>query len=183
MLGPISILDAILIAIALISGLLAMYRGLSRELLSILSWIVAGGAVIYFVVFHKAFAQDIAKQTTFPLPVIQIAIGAVLFLIVLIIVHLITARIADSILESRVGMIDRILGFVFGVLRGFILVVIPYMFVAEFFPPDKQPPWVRQSQSITMIQGTGNALRRLLVRHMPASLSGRTQGGSQLPQQ
>ena len=36
---------------------------------------------------------------------------------------LITARISDAILDSRVGMIDRILGFVFGVLRGFLLIV------------------------------------------------------------
>ena len=35
MLGPLTYLDAALLAIALLSGLLAMYRGLSRELLSI----------------------------------------------------------------------------------------------------------------------------------------------------
>ena len=46
----------------------------------------------------------------------------------MIVVHLITARISDTVLDSRVGAIDRILGFLFGVARGFVLVVIPYMF-------------------------------------------------------
>ena len=46
MLGPLSYLDAALIAIALLSGLLAMYRGFTREILSILSWIVAAGATV-----------------------------------------------------------------------------------------------------------------------------------------
>ena len=42
--------------------------------------------------------------------VAQVAIGGIIFLIVLIIVHLITARISDTVLDSRVGAIDRILG-------------------------------------------------------------------------
>ena len=41
MIGPLTYLDAALIAVALISGLLAMYRGLTREVLSIVSWAVA----------------------------------------------------------------------------------------------------------------------------------------------
>ena len=41
MLGPLTYLDAALIGIAILSGLLAMYRGLTREVLSIVSWIAA----------------------------------------------------------------------------------------------------------------------------------------------
>ena len=55
MIGSLTYLDAALIAIAFISGLLAMYRGLTRELLSILSWIIAALAVLYFVISHKPF--------------------------------------------------------------------------------------------------------------------------------
>ena len=51
MIGPLTYLDAALIGITLLSGLLAMYRGLTRELLSILSWIIAAAAVLYFVLF------------------------------------------------------------------------------------------------------------------------------------
>ena len=46
MIGPLTYLDAALIAIAFLSGLLAMYRGLTREVLSILSWIAAAAAVL-----------------------------------------------------------------------------------------------------------------------------------------
>ena len=49
MIGPLTYLDAALVALAILSGLLAMYRGLTREILSILSWVVAAGAVAYFV--------------------------------------------------------------------------------------------------------------------------------------
>ncbi|HUS97008.1 MAG TPA: CvpA family protein, partial [Hyphomicrobiaceae bacterium] len=60
MIGPLTYLDAALIGITLLSGLLAMYRGLTRELLSILSWIIAAAAVLYFVLFQKELAADLA---------------------------------------------------------------------------------------------------------------------------
>lgn len=172
MIGPLTYLDAALLAVCFISALLAMYRGLTRELMSILSWAAAGAATAYFVLFHKAIAEDMAQQMGTQTTVAQIAIGAVIFLIVLIIVHLITARISDVILESSVGMIDRILGFIFGVARGFLLVLIPYMFYAAFFPDETtHPQWVRDSLSAPYFKSSGNSIRGVLETHMPSSLS------------
>ena len=172
MIGPMTYLDAALIAVALISGLLAMYRGLTREVLSIVSWAVVALAVLYFVKNYKKFAEDLAAQMGTQVAIAQIAIGAVIFLIVLIIVHLITSRISDVILDSSVGMIDRILGFLFGVVRGFILVVIPYMFYESFIPdPANQQPWVRDSASLPYIKSTGDSIRAMLETHMPSSLT------------
>jgi len=172
MLGPITYLDAALIAVCFISALLAMYRGFAREMLSIISWAVAAAAVLYFVLFHKPFAQDMAQQMGTQVAVAQIVVGAVIFLVVLIVVHLITARLSDAILDSRVGMIDRILGFVFGLVRGFILIVIPYMFYEAFFPdPASQVPWVREAKSAPYIKGTGDSIRYMLEAYMPSSLT------------
>ena len=171
MVGPLTYLDAALIALAALSGLLAMYRGLTREVLSILSWIVAAAAVAYFVLYHRPVAQDIAEQMSLPVPFAQVAIGAPLFVIVLVVVHLITSKISDTILDSNVGMIDRLLGLVFGVARGFILIVIPFMLYESFFPErDKQLPWVRNALSRDYIKGTGDSLRAMLVRYIPEKL-------------
>jgi len=172
MLGPITYLDAALLAICFISGLLAMYRGFAREMLSIVSWVVAAAAVLYFVIYHKPIAQDLAQQMGTQVAVSQIVIGAVIFLIVLIVVHLITSRISDAILDSRIGMIDRVLGFIFGVLRGFILIVVPYMFYEAFFPdPNTHFPWVREAKSLPYIKATGDTLRSVLESHLPSSLT------------
>ena len=172
MIGPLTYLDAALIAVAFISGLLAMYRGFAREVLSIVSWLVAAGAVLYFVLYHKPFAEEMAQQMGTQVAVAQIVVGALIFVIVLIVVHLITARLSDAILDSRIGMIDRILGFIFGVFRGFILIVIPFMFYEAFFPePEQQYPWVRDSASLPYIKATGNALRSILETNLPSSLT------------
>ena len=172
MIGPLTYLDAGLLAVALLSGLLAMYRGLTREVLSIVSWALAAGAVLYFVLNHKKEAEQLATQLHAPLPVAQVAIGGVIFFVVLIVVHLLTMRLSDSVLDSRVGMIDRVAGFLFGAVRGFILIVIPYMFYEAAVPdPKQQFDWVRQSKSLPWIQSTGNSFASVLKRVVPSSLT------------
>jgi membrane protein required for colicin V production len=178
MIAGLAYLDVALLAIVALSGIVAMYRGLTRELLSIVSWAVAAAAVIYFIRYHRAIAEEVAKQFANPVQtsyvyVAQVAIGGIIFLVVLIIVHLITSRISDTVLDSRVGAIDRILGLAFGVLRGFVLVVIPYMFYESFVPETKhQAPWVREAVSLPYIQATGKSLHGVLVRMVPPQLMG-----------
>lgn len=175
MIGGVSYLDAALLAIVILSGLVAMYRGLTREVLSILSWVAAAGACVYFVLYYRKEAEQLAQQFGSPLLVAQVAAGGIIFLIVLIIVHLITVRISDSVLDSRVGAIDRVLGLLFGVVRGFVLVVIPYMFYEAFVPnPDQQFPWVRQAISLPYLKSTGDSFRIMLVRLVPPQLMGPT---------
>jgi membrane protein required for colicin V production len=172
MIGPLTYLDLALLAVCFISGLLAMYRGLARELLSIVSWIAAAGAGAWLFFTKKELSGDIAAQTGLPPQIAMAVVALVVALIVLIIVHLITARISDAILDSRVGMIDRILGFAFGVARGFILIVIPYMFYESFFPDEKTHfPWVRDAAFKPYIQATGQSIRQVLMQVVPSSLT------------
>jgi membrane protein required for colicin V production len=173
MLGPLTYLDMALIGLAGLSGLLAMYRGFTREVLSILSWVAAAATVVYFVKYHKPAAEQLAKQYLPGLEdkgtlIVQIVLGAVLFLIVLVVVHLITSRISDQILDSRIGMVDRVLGFLYGVVRGFVLIVIPFMFYEAFYPqPEKQVEWVSRSQSLDAIKRTSNVFKSMFVSLKP----------------
>jgi len=184
--GPFTNLDLAVLAIVVLSGLVAMYRGLTREVLSILSWAAAAGAVFYFIRYHRDIAEEVAKQFANPVQtsyvyVAQVAIGGLIFLVVLIIVHLITARISDSVLDSRVGAIDRILGLAFGMVRGFVLIVIPYMFAVSFVckdsparasaqgcRPGELPGWVENAQSLPLINQTSGTLFSLLSRYAPS---------------
>jgi membrane protein required for colicin V production len=161
-------LDAAFVAVALISGLLAMYRGFSREVLSIASWGAAAGAAVYFVIYQKTLAENIQTQMGIPnLQIAQAAVGGLIFLITLIVVHLITSRVSDMVLDSRVGMIDRILGFMFGVARAFVLVLIPYMgLAAAVEKKDQHPDWVRNAWSMQFIQPAGDSLSAFLKQRV-----------------
>jgi len=155
---PITLLDIILIGVMLISALLAMIRGFMREILSIASWVIAAGATIYafFKVLPSAksyFNNDIVA--------IAVVLGGT-FLGTLLIVSIITVRFSDMVLDSRVGALDRTLGFLFGLARGLIIVVVAFLFFAWLVPDRSQPEWIRSAKSRVVLQGTGDWLISML---------------------
>ena len=163
--GAFTYLDLSLAVIALISGLLAMYRGLTREVLSLLSWAIAGAAALYFVLYQKPIAQNLAdKFFGGTLMLAQAGGGILIFLIFLIIVHLLTARFSDRVLDSHVGVVDRALGLAFGVARGFLLVVIGFVFFTFLNTDEKKyPVWVKDAQSLNLLEETGKPIQTLMA--------------------
>ena len=123
---PITLLDIILLAVMLISGLLALIRGFMREILSIGAWGVAAVVTLY----SYSRVLPMAKQY-FNSDMVAAGVSAGgIFLGTLLIVSIITARVSDMVLDSRVGALDRTLGFLFGLGRGLIIVVVAFLFFA-----------------------------------------------------
>lgn len=151
-------LDFIVVIVMLISGLLAMVRGLTREVLSIASWVSAALVTLY--VFPRF--QEVVREQLQPNWLADITLALGVFIITLIIVSFITMRISDFILDSRIGAVDRTLGFVFGVARGLLIVVIAYLFFAWLVPVENQPRWVAEARSRDVLQQTGNAIIAML---------------------
>jgi membrane protein required for colicin V production len=155
---PITILDIVLLAVMLISGLLAMIRGFMREVLSIASWAAAAIATIY--AYPKLL--PIAKQYfTNDYLAMGSVVGGV-FLGTLILVSILTIKISDVILDSRVGALDRTLGFLFGLGRGLIIVVVAFLFFTWLVPERSQPDWIRKAKSLKVVESTGEWLKALL---------------------
>ena len=80
----------------------------------------------------------------------------------LLIVSIITIKISDTILDSRVGALDRTLGFLFGLGRGLVIVVVAFLFFAWLVPDRSQPEWVKNAKSRVVLQGTGQWLMSML---------------------
>jgi len=115
-----SYLDLGVIGVLLVSALLSMMRGFTREVLAIASWAAAAVAAYYFYPQVMPYvAPYIHKEI-----VAQAVSAAAVFFVTLIVVSLFTVRLSDAILDSKIGALDRSLGFLFGVARGFLLVVI-----------------------------------------------------------
>ena len=165
---PFSWLDIILAAIMLISGFLAMLRGLTREVLSILSWAVAAVATLFFFPQYQAQARVYIE----PALLADAVLAGGIFLVVLIVVSLITVRISDGVLDSRIGALDRTLGFVFGLARGLVLVVIAYLFFTWLVPEDTQPQWIRDARSLPILKRTGAGIVSLLPEDPASAIPG-----------
>ncbi len=155
---PITLLDIILIVVMLISGLLAMVRGFMREVLSIVAWVLAAGATLY--AYSKLL--PLAKQYFNNDIVAAVAVVGGVFLLTLLIVSIVTVRISDVVLDSRVGALDRTLGFLFGLARGLVIVVVAFMFFSWLVPDRSQPEWVRSAKSRVVLTGTGQWLMSML---------------------
>jgi membrane protein required for colicin V production len=151
-------LDLFLIAVMLISGLLAMVRGLIREVLSIAGWGAAAVAGLYaFTKLLPITKQYISNDYV----AAGVTVGGAFFL-TLIIVSIITVKISDTVLDSRIGALDRTLGFLFGLARGLIIVVVAFIFFDWLVPAKSQPDMIRNARSRIVLQNTGEWLKGLL---------------------
>src|SRR5262245_3538145 len=155
---PITLLDIILIGVMLISALLAMIRGFMREVLSIAAWVIAALVTLYL--YNKLL--PVAK-TYFNNDIIAAAavVGGT-FLGTLLIVSIITVRFSDMVLDSRVGALDRTLGFLFGLARGLIIVVVAFLFFAWLVPDRSQPEWIPSATPWVVLRVTGDRLISML---------------------
>ncbi|HTQ84556.1 MAG TPA: CvpA family protein [Pseudolabrys sp.] len=155
---PITWLDLILLLVMLVSGLLAMIRGFMREVLSIAAWGIAALVTLY----SYARVLPTVKQYFASESVATAATVVGIFLGTLLIVSILTVRISDLILDSRVGALDRTLGFLFGLGRGLLIVVVAYLFFDWLVPARSQPDWVRDAKSKVVIKSTGDWLKSML---------------------
>lgn len=170
-------LDFIVVIIMLISALLAMVRGLTREVLSIASWAVAALATLYF---FPRFQEDVRAMLQ-PNILADVSLAVGIFLITLILVSFITMRISDFILDSRIGAIDRTLGFLFGLARGLLLVVVAFMFFAWLVPPQNQPRWIADARSRPLLERTGESIISLLPEDPERAILDRLRGTGEGP--
>src|SRR6478736_6390741 len=122
---PVTILDLVVIGVVLISALLAAVRGFTREVLAIVAWVAAAAAAWFLHKLVLPYAEQYISNKTIALVA---AIGGI-FVLTLIIVSIITVKVSDLILDSRIGALDRTLGFVFGAARGFLICVIGWIFL------------------------------------------------------
>ena len=153
-----SYLDLGLLLIVAVSALLSMVRGFTREILAIASWGAAAVAGYYLYPYVLPYVTPyIAKET-----IAKVVSIAAVFFATLIIVSIVTVKLSEAILDSKVGALDRTLGFLFGAARGFLLGVVAFLFFTWLVQPSKQPDWVTTAKSKPLLEATGNEIKALL---------------------
>jgi membrane protein required for colicin V production len=161
-----NLVDLIVVAVILLSGIFALARGFVKEVLSIVSWVGAVFATLHGYNVANAFVHQFIDS-----PMIAMAIaGGGLFLVTLFTLSFISGLVANRVRGSVVGSVDRSLGFVFGLVRGFVLVSIAYLALSWVLPPEEQPKWVRAAKTMPlMAQGAA-----LLSAAAPSEMRGNT---------
>jgi len=164
---PIHITDLVLLAVLLISGLLAFSRGLVREVLSIAGWV--GAAIITLELYPRA-RPFVAPYVGDPLLADLIAAG-VIFVISLVMLWLLSSAISRRVQESDIGALDRSLGFLFGLLRGGVVISLAYLILIQFVPPAEHPSWLREARAMPVVRYGARVIVRLTPEQVREGLA------------
>ena len=158
--------------LVLISALLATARGLTREVLSLATWAGSAALAIWMWQYHPEIAREYVKEEL----VADAATVIVTFIVALIILHLLTMRIADFVVDSKIGPLDRTLGFVFGALRGIVIAVVVVIF-GMWLLGNSLPSWAQDSKSLPMLTQFGDGLINLLPEDLENQINDILQRG------
>jgi membrane protein required for colicin V production len=131
-------LDYIVLGIILTSGLLAIFTGFVREMYSLFNWAASYFIAVRFYFLAEPFVKRfISNRTT--------AADASIFLVFcasFFVLALLGMLVAGLVRGNALTAIDRSLGFVFGLVRGILIVCILYLVAESVLWPDidKAPP-------------------------------------------
>ncbi len=135
-------LDVIILIVVAISALIALSRGLVKEVLSIVGWVLATLAVIYILPVVMPFAKEYISNGY-----IAGVVSALCILILFFIIWIYaTAGVVGKIRTSKLNGMDRMLGLFFGIARAFLLVVLFYILVSWMIPVDRQSEALTKSK-------------------------------------
>ena len=158
----------------LIDGM-AWSRGFVRESLAILGWI--GAAVLAFV-FAGAMRPLIA-QIPYVDKIIadncelgMIAGFAVVFALALVVFSILTPLFSSVVQRSALGGVDQGMGFLFGVARGVLLVVIAFI-VYDRVMTTQRVEMVDQSRSAQVFRSMSGQLNDQIPQDAPGWLAAR----------
>lgn len=155
--GNFTFVDVVVAIVLLGSAGFAFLRGFVHEVLAILAWVGAVFAALY----GFGYAQPIARQYIHAAWAADAAAGLSLFLVTLLVLSLVTKAAANRVRNSALNSVDSSLGFVFGLLRGGVLLCLAYMVVAWLVGTEQQPDWLAQARTKPWLERGSAALARL----------------------
>jgi len=144
-----TIIDGLVAGVIVVSAILAYARGFVREVLAIGGWIAAGVVAFIFAPDALPLMREIPFVGDFIGESCELGIMAafaVVFAIALVIISLFTPVFATVVQRSAIGGLDAGLGFLFGVARGVLLVVVA-LIAYDRVAGDEVAPMVSESRS------------------------------------
>lgn len=169
------VVDALVGVLVIVSAYLAMVRGLVRELLALASWAVAFFAAFFFAPAVKPLLGDIPgvggllNNCQFGMLVAFI----VVFGVALIVTGLVVWLISGPTRNSAASVLDQGLGFIYGALRGLVLVAVIYLIYDNLVAEPQ--PFVDNAFSIGVVREIADVILELAPEEMPDWLTVRVE--------
>jgi len=152
-----TIVDGVVAVVLLGSAGMAFMRGFVHEVLAIAAWVGAGLAALYgFDTVHLWFRSEIGVPWAG-----DALAAATLFLVALLILSLVTKAVSNQVRKSALNSVDSSLGFVFGLLRGAVVLCLAYMLVVWLIEPEAPPPWLANAKTKPWLERGATMIEKL----------------------
>ena len=153
-------MDIAILVIVGISALIALGRGLVKEVLSIVGWVLAGAAVIYLLPVLNPFTLKYIESGWMA----GIATAAFILIVFMIVWIYATAGVVGKIRTSKLSGLDRLLGLFFGIVRAFLLIVLMYILISWMMPVKSQPDLLRRSKYFQIAGNFAEPIEKLIPK-------------------
>ncbi len=157
---PINLFDAGVLIVLFGSAIFAYARGFVHEVFSIVGWIGAIAATFY----GFPFAQPYARQFIDTEILADLTSGTLIFLFALVVLSTMTRSISSKVKDSALNALDRALGFLFGLVRGALIVVVAYIGLEILVLQKDYPDWVRSARTMQLIGPAADLLLESLPK-------------------
>jgi membrane protein required for colicin V production len=155
-------IDYIILAIVLVSAVTGLIQGFLREVCALVTWVLAVWLAWKFGPLLEPHLGGALRQAPYGLW----AGRGIVFIAVLVIGGIIGAIVNHYVRLSIFSGLDRLLGFVLGLLRGVVIVGV-IVVLGQQVKLDGEG-WWRKSRLLPHMQPVANTLRALAGEHLPS---------------
>ena len=125
--------DASILIVTGLSFFFGIWRGLVREVLSLVSWVVA----FLMARNYSEVVADVLFNSLDNLTVRYMAAFALIFIGIMMIGAFVTFLMSKILIFTGLSFVDRVLGGLFGIARGVLIVMVGLFFSSFFFPQEE----------------------------------------------
>jgi membrane protein required for colicin V production len=159
--------DYIVIALLLVSALIGFARGAVRELIALMALIAGAAAAL----LGLAYALPLAARLVHPQLLATGLTAGLLFVTAYIGMRLVGAVLVKRIKGTNVlGALDRLVGLLIGVARGFVVLGALYLMFIAATPEDLRPKWITKARTWPLAQDMGRLLAGLAPQGKAAAV-------------
>lgn len=170
----VTAVDIVVVAIVLLSAAFAMWRGLVSETFNIVDWAAASFIAVEFTpAFQPLLGGSIEPAW---LEYIVVFIGT--FLVMFVPLSMLNFRLSEAVRKSEIGPVDRVLGFLFGAVRGIAIVGVAYILYAIFVPIDQHPQTLTRAHVYPVIRQSAEMLLDIVPGRQELAGLDSTEGGA-----
>ena len=153
-LNKFSTFDLIYFFITIWSLFQCSKKGFVLSIISASKWLLAYVITLFLFPKTKPYVEDIIDNEY----VLDISLGIFLFIIVIFSILLINKGISKAVTYTGIGGLDKIFGFFFGFIRGYVISVCIFATIDIIYQSDKWPIDLGRSFTFEMVEIGSNYL-------------------------